>query len=417
MVTGSRGLKRGREAHNEQGKTMAGGNNKIAVILPSSNNADDDGSGNDNLLHTYPAEALRQSSAYFNGMLGGSWAENNSASSNKQKRGDDGESHAVVDLSNTGLHPQACLSVFQFMMARYEANVERCLGSGDDDVSSNSSDCNAADSEAKNVKVNDKQGVAGTVTADATDHAKFQISANCSNGTAAAAIITPEKERQQQPPLHHQPVTLHQIQSLLWDGYQWDEDPVDANHFEYDASKPTSSPLSNEEQLSQVIGSFCLEPTEEIQMKLWSMKMIQCPSLMEDALQAEGFLAERLLSGDRGCIRRLPDGGADAEAPPWRFFVLLFIGRMLDYDHKSCLTASKVETGISDLIWGLREDDFWSILRAEMMECGLLRVIRESEEASSDSSSDDDDDDDDEGRVYSATCSTRDQLKALEKIW
>jgi len=235
----------------------------------------------------YPTKALRQSSSYFNAMLGGRWLEGTCGDG--RRKDDEKSGSLAVDLSQSGLNPQACSSLLRFMLARYSPDE--------------------ADAEDDSFR-------------DATQQQQ-------------EVDVTSEKE------IEHKQVKLEEIKILLWEGFQWDEEEMtldwrgiekDEEHQPLKHQSLKSQKHSDEVALFQAIDFLHIQPHDEIINKLLAMKLAYCPCYLEGALIKEDYIGYRGDGGDEEYaemyIMSIP-GRKNPEKYMWRFLVCMFICRIV----------------------------------------------------------------------------------------
>mmetsp|Transcript_10788 Transcript_10788/g.23893 ORF Transcript_10788/g.23893 Transcript_10788/m.23893 type:complete len:347 (-) Transcript_10788:124-1164(-) len=319
---------------------------QVTVILPGANATFTDA----NNSQKYPINALRQSSSYFDAMLGGRWLE---TQHDTEIQNSDGNSVSpVVDLSQSGLDPVACTSVLGFMVSRYSS---------------------------------------------ANDGDKYDIIISCNDATSVDANKGEE--------MKHKEVTLIEMKAILFKGFQWDEEEstidwgasfhgVQNNDQQFSSShSPPSDAHSDEVILYQVIDYLHLQPHDEIMSKLWAMKIVHCPIFLEDALKKQDFI-ESTVEGVEMFIKKIPERSQRKERM-WRFLVCMFICRMLVYSEDGKVGAAKcydedmtvdqirainyqrrldtcdAMNQLSYLCLGIGEQP--AALLIEMVDCGLLK--------------------------------------------
>jgi len=250
----------------------------VTVILPRTNGGS---SADTNNSRRYPIDALRQSSSYFDAMLGGMWLETHDTTS--QHHDYDGDGSPVVDLSQTCLDRVACASVLNFMDSRYSAYCKYLIRDGQKEVG-----------------------------------------------------ILDDGERT----MRHPEVTLEEMNTLLWDGFLWDEESstvdwrglslagaleITEEQKKLDNHNMPPQIHSDEVTLFKSIDFLHVQPLDDVLSKIWAMKLVYCPCFLEDALKNQGLVGSTMY------IKRIPKPSQSSEVM-WRYLVCMFICRMLVYE-------------------------------------------------------------------------------------
>lgn len=244
----------------------------VTIILPRASDDTDAASQR----RTYPIDALRKSSSYFDTMFDGRWLES-------QHGGESGEC-PVVDLSQTGLDPAACEAALRFIIARYTSTEDKRYFK----------ECVVTEEGAKHSKV--------------TWREMKELLWEGFNWDEEEANVD-------------------------WGRFVKSWRDTSTTDFTYcDAERADS----DEVKLYQAIDYMHLQPHNEILSKVWAVKVVHCPCFLEMNLKEQGFIETKINEdgGEELNIKRIPYWWMypyQMKGFMWKYLVCMFLCGMLVY--------------------------------------------------------------------------------------